>query len=100
MNGYATRIPVIIRPDYVVSFERYNDMTWIHCHVNKWTSHVRRHLSQDFESLVYLHDDPIYAIHENGDTKHEKFLALFKFQYLQPVLGQDNIERHVYLRSK
>lgn len=97
--GYAQRVPVIIKPDYVVSFERYNDMTWIHCQVTKWTSHVRRNLSKDFESLVYLHDDPIYAIHEIGDSKHEKFLALFKFQYLQPIMGEDGIERHVYLRS-
>lgn len=98
--GYATRVPVILKPDYVVSFERYNDMTWIHCDVNKWSPTVRRNLSHDFESLVYLHDDPIYAIHEIGDSKHEKFLALFKFQFLQPIVGTDNVERHVYLRSK
>lgn len=98
--GYVTRVPVIIKPDYVVSFERYNDMTWIHCSVNKWSPTVCRGLSQDFESLVYLHDDPIYAIHEIGDVKHEKFLALFKFNYLHAIIGDDGIERHVYIRSK
>lgn len=98
--GYSNRVPIIIKPNYVVSFERYNDMTWIHCIVDKWSPTIRRNLSQDFESLVHLHDDPIYAIHEIGDLKHEKFLALFKFQFLQPIVGADNVERHVYLRSK
>jgi hypothetical protein len=98
--SYTTRVPVIIKPEYVVSFERYNELTWIHCHVNKWSPAIRRNLSQDFESLVHLHDDPIYAIHEIGDTKHEKFLALFQFQFLQSIVGSDNVERHVYLRSK
>lgn len=100
MDGYSTRVPVIIKPSYVVSLERYNGLTWIHCIVEKWTPTIRRQLSQDFESLVYLHDDPIYAIHEIGDTKHEKFLALFKFQYLQNIIGSDNNERQIYIRSK
>lgn len=100
MEGYSTRVPVIIKPSYVVSFERFNNATFIHCLVSKWTSSVRRSLSQDFETLVYLHDDPIYAIHEIGDHKHKKFLDLFKFAFLQNVIGADNIERQVYIRSK
>lgn len=99
MEGYSTRVPVIIKPSYVVSFERYNDITWIHCIVEKWTPNIRRQLSQDFETLVYLHDDPIYAIHEIGDQKHEKFLALFKFSYLQNITGADGIERQIYIRK-
>lgn len=100
MDGYSTRVPVIIKPSYVVSFERFNNTTWIHCDVNQWTPTVRRNLTQDFETLVYLHDDPIYAIHEIGDKKHEKFLDIFKFKFFGSVLGRDNVERHVYFRSK
>ena len=98
--GYSTRVPVIIKPFYVVSFERYDNITWVHCDVLKWTSGVRRALSQDFDKLVYLHDDPIYAVHEIGDKKHEKFLDLFKFKYVQNSVGTDGIERQIYIRSK
>lgn len=97
--GYETRVPVIVKPEYEVLFQRYDGLTWIHCNVKKWSPTIRRQLSQDFESLVYLHDDPIFAIHEIGDTKHEKFLALFKFTFLRSIVGTDNVERHVYIRS-
>lgn len=98
--GYDTRVPVILKPFYQVFFQRYNGTTWIHCLVSKWSPQVRKQLSQDFESLVHLHDDPIYAVHEIGDTKHEKFLALFKFEYLQDILGLDGVLRQIYIRSK
>jgi hypothetical protein len=99
MNGYQVRVPVIIRPCYSVSFERFHGMTWIHCIVGRWSKTVRQNLSDDFEALVKMHNEPIFAIHEIGDTKHEKFLALFKFHYVQDVVGVDGVTRAIYRRN-
>lgn len=99
MNGYQVRVPVIIKPDYVVSFERFAGTTWIHCIVGQWSKTVRQNLSDDFEALVKIHNEPIYAIHEIGDEKHEKFLALFRFTYFQDVVGADGVTRAIYRRN-
>lgn len=77
-----TRVPVIIKDDYIVFFERFQGLTFVHCTVRRWTKSVRASLKHDFTHLCALHDQPIFAVHEIGDTKHEKFLALFGFRFL------------------
>lgn len=98
--SYSTRVPVIIKPEYTVSFERYLGLTFIHCSVVKWSPAVRKRLMDDFLSLVYLHDDPIYAVHEIGDEKHLKFLRLFGFKFVKQVKSTDLKLREIFVRSK
>lgn len=97
--GYETRVPVILRPFYTVYFQRYNNETWIHCDVVHWSPSARKQLSKDFEQLVHLHDDPIYAVHEIGDEKHKKFLDLFGFRFLRNIIGTDFKKRQIYIRN-
>lgn len=98
--SFEARVPVIVKPEYVVYLSKYNGNTMIHCDVYKWTPTIRRRLYDDFGLLVYLHDDPIYATHEIGDRKHKKFLDLFGFEFVRPIIGTDLKLREIYVRSK
>lgn len=96
---YETRVPVILKSDYTVSFERYAGLTFIHCDVRRWSKGVCRSLFSDFTQLCALHEQPIYAVHEIGDTKHEKFLNLFGFTYLSRITDITGVLRDIYVRK-
>lgn len=97
----SIRIPVIQTQNYTVYFQaiRINDLeyTFVHCDVREWSLQVLRSLRSDWNCLLDLHNAPLLAISEEGDEKHQKFLELFGFKYLQQLTGEDNILRNLYI---
>ena len=93
------KTPVIRRKDYVVCFEGYHGLTFIHCDCYHWSKTVKQNLIKDFDVLCSIHEAPIYAFHEIGDSKHLKFLEMFGFKYVKNVVGLDNIERQLFERN-
>lgn len=93
------KTPVIRRKDYVVCFESYHGLTFIHCECASWSKTIKQNLIKDFDVLCSIHEPPIYAFHEIGDSKHLKFLEMFGFKYLHNVVGLDNIERQLFERN-
>jgi hypothetical protein len=78
------KTPVIIREDYIVYFEPVNAGVFIHCDVFKWNKTIKRKLTEDFNTLKSLHDQPIWALHEeHRGQKHLKFLNMFGFRHLE-----------------
>lgn len=75
------KAPVIVKPEYVVSFERTSGMTFVHCEIKgRWSVNLKLSLLADWKALLSLHDAPIFALHTPGDTKHHKFLTMFGFK--------------------
>lgn len=89
------KIPVVIRDDYTLYLEDYLGFWFIHCDCSKWTKTVKRSMHKD---LIDMQREDFYAIHEIGDKKHEKFLRLFDFEYLEDFVGADNKLRQRYVR--
>ncbi|MET3712621.1 hypothetical protein ABIC65_003339 [Sphingomonas trueperi] len=77
------KVPVVCRPEYTLYLEQATRLhTFLHCDVHApWTPRLKRQLATDFENLKSLHGGPLYALHEPGDTKHSKFLAMFGFRW-------------------
>jgi hypothetical protein len=64
----------------------------------KWNKSVKRELKIDFDNLFKNYKKDIYAIHELGDKKHEKFVGFFNFEYLKDFVGTDGKLRQIYVR--
>lgn len=94
------RVPVVQRPEYQILYEQYENLTFVHCNVYKWTPSVKQKLIKDADVLVELHGGPIYTIHEPEDRKHFKFIELFDFKFVQQIFGEDGKIRHLYIRTK
>jgi predicted urease superfamily metal-dependent hydrolase len=92
------KIPVIYNNDYTVYFENDLGFTIIHCDCARWTKKVKKILLEDFDKLMEIHRNDIYAIHEIGDEKHKKFLGIFKFEYLKDFVGFDGKLRQIFVR--
>jgi len=52
----------------------------------------------DFDELFKSYKKDIYAIHEVGDAKHEKFVRIFGFDYLKDFVGMDGKARQMFVR--
>jgi len=97
----SIRIPIIQTPQYTVYFQsiRINDReyTFVHCDVRDWNLNVLKSLRSDWNCLIDLHNGPLLALSELEDDKHQKFLELFDFKYLQQITGEDSIVRNLYI---
>ena len=89
------KTPVVASDDYTLYLEDYNGFGFIHCDCRRWTNEVRKRMLDD---LVKLQKDDLYAIHEIEDRKHEKFLKLFGFNFLEDFVGADGKARQTYVR--
>lgn len=89
------KTPVAERDEYTLYLESYNGFKFIHCDCNKWTKTVKRKM---YEDLIAVQTEDFYAIHEIDDAKHEKFLKLFGFEFLEDFVGADNKARQTYVR--
>lgn len=89
------KTPVAVNDDYTLYLEDYNGFSFIHCDCRRWTKTVKHRM---YEDLIAVQKEDLYAIHEIGDSKHEKFLKLFGFEYLEDFVGADNKPRQIYVR--
>jgi hypothetical protein len=92
------KTPVIYNTYYTVYFENYRGATFVHCDCAKWTKEIKKQLRQDFNKLLSIHRNDVYALHELNDAKHEKFLKVFGFSFLSEFIGVDGLARHIYVR--
>jgi len=92
------KVEVIKTKNYVVYFEDDCGFTFIHCDCMRWNKSVKRQLKVDFDELFKFYKKDIYAIHEVGDAKHEKFVRIFGFDYLKDFVGMDGKARQMFVR--
>lgn len=103
-SGHLLKVPVVVKPEYVIALEQWKAVPFIHCDINvTWTPKVKRQLQADFRRLFELHGGPFVALHDPSDRKHEKFLRLMGFRHIDdlPELGLEvwNVEKHTYFKE-
>lgn len=92
------KVPVVVTEDYVLYLEDNEGFLFIHCDVlNRWTREVKNKLLKSFKEVTDKYGSPIYALHTKEDLKHEKFLKMFNFSYLQSIVGFDNNNYDIYV---
>lgn len=67
------KVPVVIRPDYVMYLELYENMLWFHTDVYKWTKQVKQEYLKDLNTLQTLVQVPLVALVEIENYKLAKF---------------------------
>lgn len=67
------KVPVVIRPDYVMYLELYENMLWFHTDVYKWTKQLKQEYLKDLNTLQTLVQVPLVALVEIENHKLAKF---------------------------
>jgi predicted GNAT family N-acyltransferase len=70
---------VIVRSDYVIRYEQYDDFTLGHVEVTRWTPQVARQIRRDVDVAMSLRNSPIHALSQPDNRKLQKFLRSLGF---------------------
>jgi len=69
------KVPVVVRPDYTISYERGSECLFVHVDVKRWTPNAARCFKADAETAQRLLGEPVYALEEPSAPLQSKFLA-------------------------
>jgi len=92
------KVPVLDTDDFILYMEELEGNSFIHCDVLvKWNKTVKKKLQLAFSLLTKEYGKELYALHTPKDKKHEKFLKMFNFSYLQSFTGKDGKDYDIYI---
>jgi hypothetical protein len=95
----STKVPVVIRPDYVMYLEDFNQMLWFHTDIARWTKEIKTKYLEDLNLLQYLTGVPLMATAKETDLKLVKFGITIGFKYEKPFTSYDGNNYLIYSRS-
>lgn len=67
------KTPVVLRTNYIMYLELYDDLLWFHTDVKKWSVEVKRNFKSDLYRLLDLVGMPLIAFVQKDNTKLAKF---------------------------
>lgn len=94
-----SKIPVIIRPDYIFYIEDVDGHQFMHCDVINWTKTVFKKLKQDWNIFTQLHGGPLYCLKDQDTVSYLKFIRALGFKYLKSIISLKGKEVYIYYWS-
>lgn len=95
-----TKIPIVIKDDYIMYLEWYEGVHWFHTDVFKWTPSVKIKFLEDLNLLACLVPNPLYAFSTKENTKLVKFGESLGWKHFKDIKLNDNKEAYIYTWSK
>jgi len=92
-------VDVIVRPEYVVGYEQWDDVTLGHCRVTSWTPKVARQFRADMDTAMALLGREVYALENPEYPNQVKFLLTNGFQPCGHVLNAAGREVAIFVRT-
>lgn len=90
------KTPVVIRNDYVMYLELFDDLLWFHTDVHKWTPDVKRRFMDDMKTIVGLLGMPLFSLVEDSNKKLMKFAHSIGMQIQQELLANNGEKAFIY----
>lgn len=90
------KVPVVLRDDYIMYLERYNDLLWFHTDVRKWTAEVKRNFKSDMLKLLDLVNMPLLAFVQKDNTKLAKFGETLGWTKKETIMKDNQVTGYIY----
>lgn len=90
------KTPVVIRKDYIMYLELFDNLLWFHTDVYKWTSAVKKRFLDDMKTLVGLIGMPLLALIEASNKKLMKFAELIGMKEDQELIAGNGEKAFIY----
>jgi len=91
------KIPIVLRDNYTIYIEWFNNLVFIHTDVFKWTAEVKKNYIRDLNLLQSLLNLPLYGLVDND--KLGKFGESIGFKFGDYTVGNDGNTYKIYYRS-
>lgn len=92
----TSKVPVIIRDDYTVFLELFENRLWFHTDIKRWTADTKRRYKTDLTCLESLVSRPMFALIPETNTKLEKFAKTFRWVKKAEIVCLDGSKASIY----
>ena len=93
-NNY--KVPVVLRDDYIMYLELYDDLLWFHTDVKKWTAEVKKKYKGDLYRLLDLVGMPLVAFVGKDKKNLAKFGETLGWTKKETVMKDGNVTGYLY----
>lgn len=90
------KTPVVIRNEYVMYLEFFDNLLWFHTDVFKWTSSVKKRFLKDMRTLVGLIGMPLLSLIEVANKKLAKFADAIGMDREQTITTSTGEQAFIY----
>jgi hypothetical protein len=94
------KTPVVIRDNYVMYLELYDNYLWFHTDISKWSSKIKQEFIKDLNTLQSLLPLPLLALVTEDNYKLAKFGATTGWTKGNQVMLQNGSTAHIFSWSK
>ena len=95
-----SKVPVVIRDDYIMYLEWFDNKHWFHTDVFKWAPAVKVKYLEDLNLLFAVVKHPFYAFATKENTKLVKFGKSLGWTFLKDIKLKNNNDAYIYTWSK
>lgn len=90
------KTPVVLRNDYIMYLELYDDLLWFHTDVRKWTIEIKRNYKSDLYRLLDLVGMPLVAFVQKDNKKLAKFAETIGMTKKETVMKDGQVTGYIY----
>ena len=94
------KTPVVLRTNYVMYLELWDNKLWFHTDIYKWTSEVKRQYKKDLEKLEDLVSIPLIALITEDNLKLKKFAESFNWKEVKHIMLNNGSKAFIYAAQR
>ena len=94
------KTPVVIRDNYIMYLEWFDNYLWFHTEISKWTKGVKREFVKDLKTLQSLLPNPLVALVVEDNNKLAKFGITLGWVKGNKVMLNNGSQAYIYSWSK
>lgn len=95
-----SKVPVVVRDDYVMYLEFFDSFLWFHTDIYKWTTRIKKKFISDLNTLQSLLPIPLIALVAEDNTKLAKFGTTLGWTKGNTIMMNNGSIANIYSWSK
>ena len=92
----SVKTPVVIRSEYVMYLEFWNNCLWFHTDVFKWTAKIKQRFTEDLKTLQSLLPLPLMALVTEDNNKLAKFGEQVGWTKKEMIMLNNGSKAYIY----
>lgn len=96
----SNKIPVVLRDEYTMYLELFDNLLWFHTDVHKWTVKVKKRFEKDLMDLERLVGVSLVALIREDDERLRRFAKMVKWREKGQVMLLDGSLAFIYASER